>query len=203
MSRPIVSEAAEQLYAELAPLATADEESGWQLLLFCEAVYGTLIEGTRTLLSETDEYPNWGLVMDVDRAPAAVLPWLAQFVGVRLTPDLTEAEQREAIRVHAGFQRGTPLAIQAAVARLLTGSKHITFEERSGGNAYRLLIRTYEDETPDPDRVRAAILSQKPAGIVLDYEAVTGVIYSVVESTYDDYADMLSTADDYAGVLQP
>jgi len=48
-------------------------------------------------------------------------------------------------------------------------------DERYTGSAYKLRIRTLASETPESGAaVQAAILTQKPIGIVLTYEAITG-----------------------------
>src|SRR5688572_15738151 len=126
MPRPIVSQAAEDLYAILSPLAYADESNDWALLNFCEAFIGLL----QQVLDYTAD-PPWSSIVDIDRADLKALPWLAQMVGVQAPPrdSATESDEaytermREYIRSTPGFYRGSPDAIRAAAALYLTGTK--------------------------------------------------------------------------------
>ncbi len=201
MDRPIVSQAAERIYERLAPVAAQDEQTGWQLLRFVDAVVTSLQGRLLDWVSETDEHVSWGMLLDADEAPPEALPWLAQFVGEDLSDDMTVADQRTAIKTHAGFDRGTPAAMAASVRRLLTGSQHVEIIERAGDDPYLLAVVTYTAETPDEDRVMAALLKHKPAGVVMIYAVVDGQTYNAIESGYDDYADLLGTYPSYQSVL--
>lgn len=144
--------------------------------------------------------PGWSTVVDVDRAPASWLPWLAQMGGIRFPTGLTEAQQREYIRIAPRRRRGSIGALLEVAALSLTGEKRIVFIERQG-NAYRLAISTYASETPDPARLLADVLTQKPAGIVLQLAQITGDDYLTLLATHTDYADVLASFADYDAVL--
>lgn len=181
--RPTVCETAERLYEALGPAFTKlDEAQGWPLLLFCDALCSVLLEPLHVLISDRDDQPGWAVIFDPDECPAEILPWLAMAVGARLTPAMSEGEQREAIKSPEGLIRGTPAALIAAVKATLTGSKTVLLDERYMGSAYKLRVRTLDGETPDPAATQAAAESQKPVGNVLVYAAVdTG--------DWDDVAD--------------
>lgn len=202
MDRPAVGQMAEALYEALGPFAAGDEEREWPLLLFCDAICDALLERIDVLVRDRDEYPGWVIALDPLAAPLDALPWLAQFAGVTLEPELTEAEQRAKIASPEGFQRGTPAAMREAGKRTLTGTKTVLIEERYT-TAYALWVRTLATETPDPVATEAAIRSQKPIGLVLTYESVTGqgwndlklrhANWDAVEVAYENWDDVRST----------
>jgi hypothetical protein len=83
--------------------------------------------------------PPWSQVLDIDRCPTAVLPWLGQFVGVTVDTNSRDDEQRYAIEQEHGFSRGTPAAILAAANRYLLPGYSATLIERDT-SAYNLAI---------------------------------------------------------------
>lgn len=201
--RPTLEPFAESLYAALEPIAVAtdSERSQWSLAHFCGAI-GAMFQPIDTLARDSEDGPGWSAVMDLDRTPW--LPWLAQFVGVTVVPETTDAEQRERILGTAGFKRGTVASMRAAAALHLTGTKTVLFRERDG-SAYRLEVVTYTDETPDPDATLADLMAQKPAGILLAYRHQVGNDYQAVV-VHDDpgeftYAELTATFADYADLL--
>jgi hypothetical protein len=201
MPRPVVSDVAEELYASLGPWQRQDTAIGgatdeWHLLELCEALAGGL-QGVEDIIRDTDEDPGWSIVLDVDRAPIEWLPWLGQFVGVRLPPGLSEEEQRARIKNTDGFQRGSPEALKAAARSYLTGSQSVFFIERFG-SPYRLRVATLITETPDPGIVERALLEQKPAGIVLTYVTVAGHDYNTLAATHVSYASLPGAYATYA-----
>lgn len=128
---------------------------------------GSGLEQINTYVSDiSDEVPGWQTVFNPQAAPDEVLPYLAQFAGVRLDGLATIAERREQIQSTDGFRRGTRRALEAAVQRTLTGSKMVTISERDGG-PWRLRVQTLTSEMPNPELTRLAVLSQKPIGLVL------------------------------------
>ena len=173
---------AEQITDSLGPFARESEDLGEfveALTLPIEEVYGIVGE-------EAQEY-GWSVVLDPAICPESVLPWLAQFEGVTLTDDMTVAEQRAAIAAREGSARGRPETIRSRVERTLTISRRVVIRERYDGDAYALQVRTLASETPDENLTRAAIISQKPAGIVLDYEAVIDGTYGDLETDFATY----------------
>jgi hypothetical protein len=200
--KPEVSQAALMLYERLWPQTIEDEANEWHLLLFCEALAGTLFEQVRSYVADRDDMLGWEIIFDVDECPPEALPYLAQFVGVHFEDSLTVEQQRAKIKGRPAFKRGTLGAIEEAAKQRLTGGKFVFVAERAEGHAYRLLIRTFDSQTPDPVATRKDILTQKPAGILLDYEAVAMLIYLQVKEENPTYAD-LKARGTYAQAVEP
>lgn len=187
MARPVVTQAAELLYGRLWPQTIEDELNEWHLLLFCDALAGTLFETIRSYVADSPTMLGWEIIFNVDLCPPEALPYLAQFVGVHFEDSLTVEQQRAKIKERPAFKRGTLAAIEAAARQHLTGSQFVFIEERSGGNAYRLLVRTFTAHTPEPAVTKADIITQKPAGIALDYAAMAGKTYAQWKKEYKTY----------------
>lgn len=135
------------------------------------------------LVRDTDDGPGWSVLLDPERAPEWALPWLAQFAGVTLTPGVSVAQQRAEISSPPSFRRGTVGAMRAAAQIFLTGLQRVTIIEQDGG-PYLATALTYSAETPNPDSVERALLSQKPAGIILTYVVVDGWLIVELEAAY-------------------
>ena len=168
--KPEASDAAVELYEALDPPFTQyDEDNDWAALRFCIALTGSDLDLIHELvtISDDDGVP-WQLLFDPANCPASCLPYLAQYVGARITPDMDEAETRAAIQAPESFLRGTVGAIEALIKRYLTGSKTVIITERYGGFAWRLRVETLAVETPDQAVIEEALRrEQKPIGIVL------------------------------------
>lgn len=201
---------AARLYAMLAPLAQQDSISAWSLLVFCNAIGGAyqLVEDW---VRDTPDGPGWSLLLDLDRCPDEALPWLAQFIGVRVYPGSTPAEQRQRIASTAGFKRGTRESLIGAARATLTGAQTVIFRERDGAAqshpatpdyAYYLTVTTYDSQTPDPATTLQALLAQKPAGIVLAYQHTKGqtwqqvkdnnATWGAIKTKYATWADVMN-----------
>lgn len=175
-ARPIVSIATEELYEGLEPAFTdGDEDRAWAALNLCAALVGAGIDQVHLYVTEKEDgTPGWGIALDPENVPLEALPWLAQFDGAVLTPQMSEAEQRQAIAQPEAMRRGTLAAITQVAKRRLTGSQTLLIDERYQGFGYRLRIRTLASETPDPEATEEEIRrEQKPIGIVLTYLAIT------------------------------
>jgi hypothetical protein len=198
VTRPIVSKTAEEIYAGLIPWTDDDEALDWPLLKYVDSITRDL-DVLNTLVRDSDERPGWSLALDVDAAPKEYLPYLAQFFGVSVDQDLSEADQREQIKETARFKRGTLKAILSAARPYLTGSKAVGYIERYP-DPYHLYIATFTEQTTDPAKVLAALMSQKPAGLIIDYNVldglpyanltVTGHTYGQLSIDYPTYSDM-------------
>lgn len=206
MSRPAVSAYAEELYSSLGPWHERAEEWGaqtdeWTLLDLCEAV--VTVTGFADLLAivrDTDDGPGWSYVLDIDRAPGDWLGWLGQMVGVRLRAGLAELEQRNRVRSTDGQHRGKASAFRAAAKQYLTGTKYVILNERLGGNAWQVGVRSLVSETPDTTQVLNALLEQKPAGIVLSYDTVPGQTYDAIATAYDSYTLLHAAYATYSAI---
>jgi hypothetical protein len=176
---------AEQIVESLGPFAAESDD----LVGFIEAITAP-IEPVYGVIGEEDQTFGWSVALDPDSCPVWALPWLAQFEGVTLTEDMNEAQRRAAIKAREGSARGRPETIRSRVERTLTISRRVVLRERYDGSAYLLQVRTLASETPDENLTRAAILSQKPAGIVLDYESVIDGTYGQLLTDYATYGDV-------------
>jgi hypothetical protein len=155
VSAPAVPDVAGYWYDELAVTQPGDEARGWPLLLLVGAM-GVAFGESHDLARDPEQ------LLDPDRIPAEHLDWLAQFAGVG-TPDGTpEANTRAAINSPPAFQRGTVEAIREAAragegpGSALTGNQSVNLLEREGGSK-KVLVITYESETPDEDATRRRI----------------------------------------------
>jgi hypothetical protein len=167
---PAASPAARELYGALEPTFTAgDSERDFVALKICMAICAGRIDLLHELLiDDITNLPAWAKVMDPQSCPEACLPYLAQFSGAILTPEMDEAARRAAIEVPEAFSRGRLASLEAVVKRRLTGTKFVQIDERVGGNAWRVRVTTIEAETPDPEGTEADIKRfQLPVGIVL------------------------------------
>jgi hypothetical protein len=190
---------AERMYVALAPLAQSDPEQAWSLLTYMNAI-GVMFQLLDDLLRDSPEGPGWSSLMDLNRCPPEALPWLGQFVGVRMPASYTPDQQRARIVATDGWKRGTVDAIKGAASATLTGNKTVFLHERAYNDAYRLQVTTYDSQTPDPSATQAAIVSQKPAGIVLDYQHVRGQTYQQVRDRFASYQLVKTTYASYDAV---
>lgn len=199
---PVVSAPAGELYDALGAGFTAEDElTGWLTLLFCDAAM-VPFERVWDLVVER----GWDALFDVDRCPAWALPWLAQVVGARLIPGLDEDGIRLTIRNINTATRATPVALVAAARRLLTGNRSIKIDERYGGNARAVRVRTYDIETPNPAAVATAIEDELPSFLELTYAVFAGATYQEVRDsgmTYAQVRDAFPTYDDLRTWIPP
>lgn len=181
---------AQEILDKLAPMLYGDSAP---LTAYVEGL-STPFQLIEDWASDTDTDTGWSLLLDVDRCPDEALPWLAQLVGVQLTQGLNAANQRLQIKTLANWKRGTPSAMAAAPGPYLTGTKTVIFRERydgSGNDApYNVEVITLTAETPNSTIVEAAIRSKKPAGIILDYEVLTGQDLQHIKDTYATLQDL-------------
>ena len=135
-----------------------------------------------------------------DAAPRTWLRWLAWLVGIDLDT-IPDAEKRAAIAQASSLRRrGSAVSIVRAVQRTLTGSRSCrVFWNVSTNDPYELIVVTLTAQTPDSTASLAAALTEKPAGMDLILQDVTGSLYSelVTEYTGDDYADLAGDYTDY------
>jgi hypothetical protein len=175
VARPDTTPFAEAVYARLAPIAADDEALDWPLLRFIVAL-SEMFAKVEAVARSGDGRVPYSRMVDVTVCPAFALPFLAQFVGVRLRPLRTGETAsdwaiyaRDAITRRGGRNRGRPDAMLSAVEETLAGLRSARLLERAGGDAYALTLVTRPGETPDAAATVAAALTQKPAGIVLTH----------------------------------
>lgn len=193
---PTLEAFAANLYASLAPLAWMDDQAEWSLAKFSGA-FGEMFQAVEEVARDTSEGPGWSAVVDLTRSPTAWLGWLAQFVGVTIPGELTDAQARAWIASTDGFRRGTVAALRGALAPTLTGTKAVYFRERYPNDPYGLQVITRVAETPNPAASEAALLAQKPGGIVLTYRVIEAWDYTEMTRRGGTYADQTATYSTY------
>jgi hypothetical protein len=200
MARPVVSPLSEQFYERLEPYTLEEERLDYPLLTF--------VAGASKMTDEVAEWVldsalgvGWSGIYDLPRTPTRALAYLAQFAGVRLRSGMPDLTQRERIRSTDGQRRGTFEAFSAAAKQYLTGTKYTIINERQGASAYRVAVRTLVSETPDSALVLAALLEQKPGGLILDYATTTGQTYDAVLAAFDTYSAVNTSYQNYGTLL--
>lgn len=131
----------ETLYSRLG--WPADQDTSGQLLVWLSGI-GEMVQAVDNLCTaqsdtEGNAAPGWSQVLDIARCPTAALPWLGQFVGVRVNSNARDDQQRYAIEHPQGFARGTPTAILAAANASLVSGYEASIAERDTG-AYHLTV---------------------------------------------------------------
>lgn len=207
MTQPVPDSFASRLYAALEPMAFDDEANSWALLVYCIAL--------GTMFQEIDDYasdgpngePGWSSLLDVDLTPLKALPWLGQFIGVTVDQKLSEVDQRQQVSDAGGWRRGTPASLVGAAQPYLTGNKTVIMRERDPAAspaepAYGLSVITYTSETPDSAAVEAALIAQKPAGIVLRYVVMDGQDFQSLYLNNPTMQDVFTTYATFQGVVE-
>jgi hypothetical protein len=131
-------------------------------------------------------------------APRTWLRWLAWLVGINLD-GIPDAEKRAAISQASSLQRrGSKRAIIRATQRELTGSKSCrVYANLSGTDPYLITVVTLTSQTPDSAAALAAAVTEKPAGIDLILQDVTGATYAELAAEYADYDAVAAAFPDY------
>ena len=194
--RPTVTPTAEEAYEGMGPWTGPDPEHEYFLLRFVASA-ADLLDPVNVLARDEGDRPGWAVLFDPDKTPTESLDWLGQFLGVQPMFGLTDAARRARLRETAGFRRGSVAAIEGAARQFLTGARQVKVFERDGGSAYRIRVRTYLGETPDPLATRRAILEQKPAGIVLTYDVAVGATYGELTAEFPSYQNLNLNFDTY------
>jgi hypothetical protein len=158
-------------------------DTTWPLLRTAAAWVETLLDPVYEVVRERDEQPGWAILLDPASCPAKALPYLAQYVGAVLTPEMDEAQQRAEIEEPTSWKRGQLPSIKLVGARGLTGTKRVIVRSRtpSVGHHY---IRTLASETLSPEREKVTIRKAVPAWEALDYAAIAGVFLKDLEAAW-------------------
>lgn len=186
MPQPALASYAQRMYELLEPVAFRDEQNGWALANFVGAL-GLPFQVLEDLAVDAPGSPGWTLLFDPNRIPASGLPWLAQLIGVQLQAGWTEAQQRQAISSHLGWERGSRAGMVSAIQVYLTGSKDVVFVERDT-SPYHFFVATRTNQTPPFDGsinplIVAAINSQKPAGLQYTYNVIAGLTFDELDAS--------------------
>jgi hypothetical protein len=136
------------VYKLLAPIAYADPINNYNLLTF--------VRGLGEMFQELDELAHvdttindspWSSLLDINRSKDEYLSWLGQFVGVEIDLGLSLDDQRQQLRSHEGWNRGTVAALKKSIQKYLTDGQVVVVIERYP-DAYSLVVSTYASETP-------------------------------------------------------
>lgn len=193
---------ADDLVAAFEPWLTEDLETYLRAVasMFEEAE----LYSADDFADDANDYEGWTVLFDPDRAPAAALPYLAQFVGEVLPVGIGEAAAREWIKDRPNSRRGTPTAMILAAQRKLTGQRTVSFRERwdgSAADAETVTIHTFDHETPDPDAVETEIRSTLPADLILNYGSLAGQTWADVIADHTDWDAVGAAYDTWAEVV--
>lgn len=198
MERPVASPAAEELYAALDPALTVyDEANEWiALKLMMALVAGSIDQLHGYLIDDVDDLGQWEPIFDPATCPVEALPYLAQFAGAIIRPNMDTESRRNAIDAPEAFSRGRPASVEAVARRRLTGTQTVILTERYTDNAWRLRIETIEAETPEPAETEREIEEeQKPIGILLFFNTRIAWTWGEVETESATYPTWQSIAE--------
>lgn len=148
MARPTdVGNFGESLYAQFPQgVRDVDARNGYHLLIFVGAI-GQIFQQQDTLAHADGIHAPWSILFDIDRIPDEGVPWLGQVVGVTVDTAKSVNDQKQQIRDHVGWQRGTVVALKKAVSQYLTDTKTVDVIERDT-SPYHFTVNTYSTETP-------------------------------------------------------
>jgi hypothetical protein len=204
MPEPVTNPVAARIYDAVTPVGRRwrDPELGYPMLKFIGGWTQGLILVEETVTDDEDGNPGWSAVMNPTTAPMLFLPWLSQFVGIRLKGGETEADLRTKIANVEGLRRGGPQAIKNAVAITLASGNpnNVQLIERHG-SAYRLTVSTLSADTPNPTLTQAALAEQVPAGIVWAHGIIVGNTYNDLLNTHATYNEVMTDFASYNAVL--
>lgn len=209
MPMPILDSFAQRLYDSLAPLAYDDAKHNFALANYCAALgdmFQIVDDYARDQIIAGMDAPGWSQLLDINRCPPEALGWLGQFVGVPLQAGLSDAAQRARILGTAGRNRGSLPAIIAAARQYLLAPQTVIVRERDPAAcatdpAYGLTVITYTSQTPDSAKVLAALIAQKPAGIILNYQVKTGQDYQSLLVNHPLYSNVFGDYATYNGIV--
>jgi hypothetical protein len=175
----------ELLYGSLGFHIEDDEATGFSTQKFCEALCASA-QPVWDLVRERPTMPAWAVMLDPQLSPS--LEYLAQFVGVQPTPEMTLAQLRAEIEHPTSWRRGQPESIQIAVRRTLkpvvAGEELLVIIHSRTPAVGEHYVRTLLSQTPSPEKTKAAIRAALPAWEVENYEAIAGVtVEDVAAST--------------------
>jgi hypothetical protein len=180
---------------------------------------GDYVAAIATMWTEVELYQadpandvaSWQVLLDIDRAPTAALPWLAQCVGERLMVGHDDAVARDRIRNSPTWIRGTPQGIWNAVKEALAPGAQLMMRERhkldGTFDVDWLALQTYASGTPDETLVRRALRATVPADIMVDYQLATAATWATViassatwgavKATYPTWGDLQGSFPGY------
>lgn len=208
MTAPVIHAAAEQVYRLLPDYVQAvDEGTDWTLRRYTGAAAVGLEKCNEflTLVDPATSVTGTCELVNASAAPRAYLPWLGWLVGVDVAA-IADPYVRDAVGNASRTQRrGTSGAIIDAVQRTLTGSKYVrVYSNVSGVDPYLLTVLTLTAETPDAGAALAAAWSEKPAGVNLELQTVSGPTWAdaiVAYANWDAVTSAKATWNDLIAAI--
>jgi hypothetical protein len=203
-----VEDVTQRLYDNLYPLTGAEARMGWPLLAFVDAIGQMFQDGADLVEDGPNGEPGWSIVLDINRAKDEGLPWLAQLIGLHFYSGLTADQQRQLIRAHAGWQRGTAAAIIAAIRLFLTGTQTVQINERDT-SAYHFAVIIWAAEAPADTSATSPLVRYvnqyaKPAGLQWSLTVNPGsppaLTYQQIYNNTWTYQDIYTKFQTYADI---
>lgn len=192
----------EEMYDAMGFHRERDAEFGYPLRIFCEG-WCKPLQAVYDIVRDRGDRPGWAILFDPDECPAESLPYLAQFVGARLVPEMTEAQQRAEIKEPSTWRRGTTEAFKTTLRRTLTGTQRVIVRERTP-EPWDMYVRVLASECAEPTRTERLAKEFKVGGLVLDFAVLEGVTVDDVAAgweTVDELAEAFSSVEDLAAIL--
>lgn len=192
MDRPVVSDAAEQIYRLLPDeYRSEDPATGWTTLRVVGAVAEVLAPVTNLLAiaDPTTDPSGTAALLDPQRTPRSFLAWLGAIIGLDIQT-VPVAAQRDFVADGIGAdgiarRRGSRPAIQAAVNRTLSppSPPARVWANLGGEQPFVVSVVTNTDQTPDPEAALLAALREVPGHMAVELQVVERL--AVVE--FDEY----------------
>lgn len=137
-------------------------------------------------------------VANPDAAPRPWLLWLAWLLGLDIST-VPDSEKRVAVSQASSLRRrGSKRSIIRAAQRTLTGSKSCrVYWNLSTTDPYVITIVTLTAQTPDSVATLVAAETEKPAGIEIQLQVVTGAVYNELPPNFADYDALAGAFADY------
>lgn len=131
---------------------------------------------------------NPRFVGDTAVCPTALLPYIAQYLGIQIPSTADDATARALLTGEANLHRGGPDAIVAAAQRWLTGSQAAQLIERTrpdgSHSGYWFLLHVLTSEVVDQAALVDAVNSVKPGGIMWQLVINTGTAWAGDSRTF-------------------
>lgn len=179
-------------------LLTGDADGGYPLLGMLDAMLLPLQPVWDICADSVDGLPGWETLLDPQRIPYRLLPWLAQLVGVGLDAGLSEVSNRARVGGLVQWHRGQADVVRAAALEHLPTTATVDYVERDP-DPFTLHVRVYVGQSTPAQRVaaRAAVEAALPAHLSLLWEERAGQAYADVTRTSATHAAETATYPTY------
>lgn len=201
MTRPAVHPAAEQPYRLLPDfMRAADEPTGYTALKVT-AAGAVAMEKALDFLNIVD--PSTSVTGTCELVNAAACPrpylsWLGWLIGIDTTKIADQYVRDALTNASTAQRRGTVGAIKDVVERTLTGSRYCrVYSNYGGANPYRLTVITLTSETPDATVSLLAAEGEKPAGMEIELQVVSGSVWNTVVAEFGTWDDVTTGFDSW------